>query len=990
MKRLFAIALALVAIFATHAHAQWMPTGAPVATLAASQQYPAVAPDGAGGCYLAWTDYRTAAGDLYAQHLLADGRRDPAWPVDGVAVSAQADVQSRPCLISDGAGGAYVSWVDRRNGTSWQPYLHRLRPAGLDPAWPAAGRLLSNAFPALDKEVQLAPDGAGGVYALCPQQHASTDYRVQRVSAGGVLDPNFGTGVLAGTANFTGGRYESIAADGAGGAFVAFGGQNFGVFVHRVLATGVVDPAWPVGGRALTPTSSGSFPNVVSDGAGGAIVVWNHVVNGDLDIRAQRVTSAGAIAASWPDTGLAVTSAPNSQQTPFLAPDGAGGAFVAWSDVRAGSQFDVYAHHVLGGGTMDSRWTANGKQLTTTIASDVARQVFADGAGGAIVLWESAGSGDNGLFAQRLDANGAVHAGWPSPSVWITGLFRGVTSYGYASDPATHDVFVGWDEFRLGTTHARERDIYARRLPASGTHRITTTQSGTSGGYVLVPDSLSIYWTPFDYLSKLDMTTFDRIEFRFPSYAGQSVTDVTANGVSLGPAPNHVFRDVTQDIALNATWTSSLVTLSTDLAAGAYASLAWPMTYTKDSVSTLLDEVWPTDDRKWRFAHWDPAAGAYSYSTDTLTRIRPGVGYWLGSRAARTVAVPGRPVWQASTSVALAGDAASGWNQIANPYRFPIADTALRVVSGATTAGMIEPANTFVDSTVWEWTGGSSYAPVHTLQPYKAYWVRKRTGSAVAIVFPGLTSTRTVAPPPARPADAEWAVAITASQGDARTSPVTLGAWQGAVASAPLRRESPPDSPEGGLRLSVGEAAATRVREQDAFVGASAPRAWTLELAGAEAPGEVVLELQALDLPSGITLELRDPALGWSRTVRPGERVTVAATPLTRRLTLEAFEGSLPSTGSTGPRVLAAWPNPFHGSLGFAAQLAAGGDVRVSIHDVQGRVVRVLERRALPVGESVLVWDGRGADGAPARPGVYLARWSVGAHAGTSRIVKLD
>ncbi len=117
--------------------------------------------------------------------------------------------------------------------------------------------------------------------------------------------------------------------------------------------------------------------------------------------------------------------------------------------------------------------------------------------------------------------------------------------------------------------------------------------------------------------------------------------------------------------------------------------------------------------------------------------------------------------------------------------------------------------------------------------------------------------------------------------------------------------------------------------------------------------------------------------------------MTVAATPGTRRLSLEAIEGSLPSAGATGPRVLAAWPNPFHGSLGFAAQLPPVATC-VSIHDVQGRVVRVLERRGLAPGESVLVWDGRGADGAPARPGVYLARWSAGPHAGTSRIVKLD
>ncbi|MCC6651813.1 MAG: hypothetical protein IT348_11745 [Candidatus Eisenbacteria bacterium] len=994
MRRLL-VTLAL-ASFAATAHAQWYPTGAPVVTRANTQNLPAIASDGVGGSYVVWNDFRSGDWDLYAQHLLASGYRDPAWPADGALLCAQPGTQSRPCLVADGAGGAFVSWIDRRNGASYQSYLHRLIPAGPDPAWPADGRLLSSVYPALDKEVQLALDGAGGVYALCPQLHASTDYRVQRVSAAGVVDPAFGSGVLVGTANFTGGRYENIASDGAGGALVAFTGPNFSVALQRVLPAGVADPAWPSNGRVLTAvTAGGGFPVVVPDGAGGGIVVWNHFMNSDVDIRAQHVLGSGALDAVWPDTGLVVSDAPSSQQTPFAASDGAGGAIVAWSDMRTDNQFDVYAHRVLASGAVDGAWPVNGKPLIQQTGTQFARAVLADGAGGAIVLWEDSGSPARGLYALRLGANGAVAPGWRPQGAWLTGASHGTTLYGFASDAATRDVHVAWDEFRLGPSNARDLDVYARRIPVTGTRRISTTQTGVSGGYVLVPDSLSIYASPQDALSTLDMAPQDQVEFRFPSYIGQSVVDVTANGQSLGPAPNHVFRNVTADVALLCTVTTSLWSVETPMSGGStYAAVAWPMTYTRDSVSTLLDELWPTDDRMWRFARWNPVTSAYDYAGGALTRIQPGHGYWLASRSARNVVVAGRPLYLPTTDVPLLGGATSGWNQVANPYRFPIADSALRVVAGASVVPFTGTANAYTDSTVWEWASGTGYTRVHTLSPNRAYWVRKSAAGSVALRFPNLTSVGRAEPPTVRPDDADWALALTASQGGTRTPPALVGAWRAAAAAEPLRREAPPASPEGGLRLTVARAAAGRVNAETEFVPAGASAAWQLDLAGAESPGELTLEVAAFDMPDGLTLQLSDPALGWSRAVSPGERITLAATPGTRRLQLEAREGIPQPAEETGPRVFAAWPNPFRGSLGFTAQLVAASDLRVDIvvdiMDVQGRVIRTLERRGATAGESVIVWDGRGSGGAVVRPGVYLARWRAAGREGTVRLVKLD
>src|SRR2546427_165834 len=72
-----------------------------------------------------------------------------------------------------------------------------------------------------------------------------------------------------------------ITTDGAEGAIIAWEDSRSypitHIYAQRVLASGVVDPAWPQDGRALCLAFGGSPPagqsgqKIVSDGAGGAI-----------------------------------------------------------------------------------------------------------------------------------------------------------------------------------------------------------------------------------------------------------------------------------------------------------------------------------------------------------------------------------------------------------------------------------------------------------------------------------------------------------------------------------------------------------------------------------------------------------------------------------------------------------------------------------------------------------------------------------------------
>src|SRR5207344_1673422 len=94
-----------------------------------------------------WLDYRSGLStpDIYAQRVLASGVVDPAWPADGRAVCTANGEQQNPAIVPDGAGGAFVTWADLRDGIS-DIYAQRVLASGVvDPAWPADGLALCTA-----------------------------------------------------------------------------------------------------------------------------------------------------------------------------------------------------------------------------------------------------------------------------------------------------------------------------------------------------------------------------------------------------------------------------------------------------------------------------------------------------------------------------------------------------------------------------------------------------------------------------------------------------------------------------------------------------------------------------------------------------------------------------------------------------------------------------------------------------------------------------
>jgi hypothetical protein len=111
----------------------------------------------------------------------------------------------------------------------------------------------------------------------------------------------------------------------------------------------------------------------------------------------------------------------------------------------------------------------------------------------------------------------------------------------------------------------------------------------------------------------------------------------------------------------------------------------------------------------------------------------------------------------------------------------------------------------------------------------------------------------------------------------------------------------------------------------------------------------------------------------------------VTATFVPDPTSVEAIDSVPAALGFAGAR-----PNPFASFTEIAFDLPGEAHVDVTIYDVGGRLVRRLVRaEPLSAGRRTVVWDGRGASGASAVPGVYFCTVSAGGASVTGRLLRL-
>jgi hypothetical protein len=444
------------------------------------QEFVAIAPDGSGGAIVTWPDARNVASglDVFAHHVLASGAVDPTWPLNGTTVCAAPREQISPIIVPDGAGGAFIVWIDDRAsvnvGDNQDVYAQHVLASGLvDPAWPVNGAPVTTA-PKPQTSPAVTLDGVGGIFVAWSDLRTGNpgmDLLAQHVLGSGVVDPAWpagGLGLSTAPGSQAGPR---MIQDGANGAIVAWTDTRDGtneIFAQRFLVSGTIAPGWPVNGRAVSVNGTDEVaPTLASDGTHGAIVAWGGGNSGHHNMLAQHLLDSGVLDPTWLATGVRLGFGPAEETEQVMVPDGAGGAIVAWTE-----SFDIFAQHVLASGVLDAAYPRRGRTICNADSLQRNPKIVVDGAGGAIVAWRDSRGGDDDIYAFQIPAAGTV--GVPDPTV-----AAGITFAPPRPNPATTGAVLRFALPRAANVRLAIYDTSGRRV------RLLTSGATPAGEHVV-------------------------------------------------------------------------------------------------------------------------------------------------------------------------------------------------------------------------------------------------------------------------------------------------------------------------------------------------------------------------------------------------------------------------------------------------------------------------------------------------------------------------
>ncbi len=376
----------------------------------------AIAEDGSGGAITIWADTRGTYESVYAQRLDRDG--NCLWAPNGVCLRNNTWFPDKITAASDGRAGAIVVWEDDP-GLGVPPQVRAQRvdsngvvrwgPQGIIVAWDTANVWY---WPSL------VTDGQGGAIVSWVAETFDTavvcSLYAQRVDSSGVLRwPSGGVLIQSGVNR----AYPATAIDGKNGVLVAWSdnrGGEYDIYGQRVDSSGAL--RWGPEGSDICTADSGQFAypgGIASDDAGGGIVTWVDKRNGDYDVYCQRVDSVGLT--RWQVDGVPACTTSGSQWEPALVvSNGRKGGIVAWSDERSENCYDVYVQAVDSLGTPN--WLTNGVFVSTMADTsvsimDLELATVWDSRSGVISIWKDARAGNWDIYCQRVDSSGVLRWG---------------------------------------------------------------------------------------------------------------------------------------------------------------------------------------------------------------------------------------------------------------------------------------------------------------------------------------------------------------------------------------------------------------------------------------------------------------------------------------------------------------------------------------------------------------------------------------------------
>ncbi|MDX1546493.1 MAG: choice-of-anchor D domain-containing protein [Rhodothermales bacterium] len=392
--------------------------------------------------------------------------------------------------------------------------------------------------------------------------------------------------------------------------------------------------------------------------------------------------------------------------------------------------------------------------------------------------------------------------------------------------------------------------------------------------------------------------------------------------------------------------------------------------------AVLTDDYGPYNTRRWRLFRWE--GDDYAEYPALASSFAAGNGFWLiTSDGAPFDVENGR---SADPSMPFRLTLQPGWNQIGNPYAFPV----------AWPAASLDPR---IEAPVAYDSLGFQYGQT-LLNPWEGYFVHNLAPTPLTVALsPGASGGKQGAPG----GGASYRLRLFADVAGEplRDTQTYLGFAEQAHAGQDALdfTKAPPLGPY--VRVAV-------VDEGTRYAGNFKPMPeggahWDLEVDGTSPAKSVRIRLAGQGrLPEGYGLYVLDrdrrQALALTDSTIAVDLPPEAGA--VRRLRIlvstpqyaDAHRDGIPLTPAAF-HLAPNFPNPFRDVTTIRYQVSAPGPVRIEIYNLVGQRVRTLVDAAHEPGSYTAFWDGRTEGGVPAASGLYLYRLRAGAFTATQKML---
>ena len=441
--------------------------GEPIISASGHERFSESVSDGAGGVITVWED--EIDDDPLTMHLKAqrlDHSGNQLWSSSGVWVTN--NFRSRHAAVcTDGAEGVIIAFVvvDEYYNTT-EIRLQRLNGSGIR-QWHPGGILTADVVLTTSPNGSWTPvicqDGAGGAFVgFGPRlSHVDKDGNIDVYTSGYnyiELIPG-GTGpfrlIWDGTTNisYVPGTGYVIAPGGCFAAWLLTSGDLKAQWINAGLR-------WGTNGLTVANHAYYGGFDLVLDDSEDLLLAWMGLDGSTppvCQVKVQRVNRPGAV--QWATGGSTVLDSTTAggngwawyqqKSRPVIAPNGVGGAYIAWTDARDQTypvtqvETDIYGQLVDENG--NPQWDQNGILLPPWLENGVAigaqwePMIVSDLGGGAVVAFNDQGICTTNVSAIRLDENGQ--------KLW--GHWRGT-------------AYVMWDDWSIsGCTTEKDQTLSA-------------------------------------------------------------------------------------------------------------------------------------------------------------------------------------------------------------------------------------------------------------------------------------------------------------------------------------------------------------------------------------------------------------------------------------------------------------------------------------------------------------------------------------------------